>query len=226
MINRGVRSDVITIVPNAVDPHLFVPRERDRELERQLGVEEACVIGFVGTLTHYEGLDDLLRAGARLKHDSSTPLKYLFVGDGPATLDLVSLAEELGLASDVCFTGRVSPRDVHRYLSVIDITPFPRKPFPVTELVSPLKPLESMASGIPVIVSDVAALREMVPEGAGLIFEKGNLESLTTELGGLIDDPTLRRELSSNAREWVLEHRTWEAVSRPLAEVYEALTGQ
>lgn len=224
MVRRGVEESKISVVPNAVDVERFSQVTRDPSLARELGFDGSVVIGFAGSITFYEGLDDLLVACAALRGNTKQPFGLLFVGDGAVKNDLEVLAAELGIA-DICrFVGRVPHHDVERYLGIMDITPFPRKPLPVCEMVSPLKPLESMASGVAVMVSSVEALLEMVDYGAcGAIFEKGNNDDFALQLGKLIDDPELRRHYVEHARGWVAENRSWLAVARTAAALYDEL---
>ncbi len=223
MIERGIEPGKIVVVPNGVDTERFSPRARDADLEATYGLAGKVVIGFVGTLVDYEGLDLLLRAVDRLRRDRDD-FRVLIVGSGGGEDDLHALAEELDLGNVVTFTGRVPHTEVERYLSVIDITPFPRRALPVCEMVSPLKPLESMASGKVVIASNVAALAEMVDHGnTGLLFEKEQLDDFTRVLGQLIDDGELRRQLAGNARQWVEVNRSWDALSMRVDALYDAL---
>ncbi len=225
MAARGIPLNKMIVVPNAVNLKEFHHTDRDSQLERQLGLGGSCVIGFAGSLTYYEGLDDLLRAGALLRGSTATPFKFLIVGDGAEMRNLEDLAKQLQM-EDICtFTGRVPHNEVPRYLSLMDITPFPRIPIPVCETVSPLKPLESMAMRVAVLASDVNALQEMVPPGTGLLFRKGELTSLSERLQLLIEDPKLREQLTDNAYDWVAETRSWKGVSLRIKELYEELTG-
>jgi glycosyltransferase involved in cell wall biosynthesis len=223
MVRRGVSEEKIMVVPNGVDLKQFGPREYDSALAQELGISNEVVIGFAGSLTFYEGLDDLLHAGWMLRQRTSIPFRFLFVGDGPVLEELQHLAIELDMMGISSFPGRVPHDEVNRYLSLMSITPFPRKPLPVCEMVSPLKPLESMATGAVVLASDVQALREMVPDGGGLTFEKGSVGDLADKLQILIEDSSLRETLAANARIWVQENRTWERVSQGIDDLYEEL---
>ncbi|RRR18461.1 hypothetical protein DS079_09655 [Brachybacterium paraconglomeratum] len=224
LIERGVDEDKIVLVPNGVDTERFTPLPRDEELASELGVDGRTVIGYVGTIVDYEGLDLLLEATARLKR-SREDFRVLIVGDGAKLEELQASAAEQGLDDVVTFTGRVPHEEVERYYSIIDVTPFPRLPLPVCEMVSPLKPFEAMAMGKAVIASDVAALAEIVtPEMNGLLHEKGSAESLTEQLTALLDDPPLAARLGSRARDWVVAERDWTAMAARIAKAYEEIS--
>lgn len=224
LIRRGVPAERIDVVRNSVDADRFLPEPKDRELEQQLGLESKRVVGYVGSVTDYEGLDHLLYAIGALVDEGIDDLHLLIVGDGSGFPKLQSLVLELELEDRVTLTGRVPFDEVHRYYSLIDVAPFPRKPLPVTEMVSPLKPFEAMAMEKAVLVSSVAALVEIVEDGTtGLIFEKGNVDSLVPALRRLVTDPELCSRLGKNARAWVVRHRSWEHAGSAVAEIYREL---
>lgn len=224
LVRRGVPAERVIVVPNGVDPDLFVAAPRDRELEEQLGLAGKRVVGYVGSFTHYEGLDDLLYATSVLIDQGIDNIHLLLVGSGSAFTRLSTLVAELELSEHVTLTGRVPFDDVHRYYSLIDIAPFPRKSLPVTEMVSPLKPFEAMAMEKAVLVSSVAVLTEIIDDGqTGLIFEKGNIDSLAGALGRLVSDPALCVQLGRNAREWVVVNRTWAQAGAAVANIYREL---
>jgi glycosyltransferase involved in cell wall biosynthesis len=224
LVRRGVSGDRITVVPNSVDPQRFVPVARDLELQQQLGLEGKRVVGYVGSVTHYEGLDQLLYAASFLIDEGMDHLHLLLVGNGVALPRLQGLVADLELTDNVTLTGAVPFDEVNRYYSLIDIAPFPRKPLPVTEMVSPLKPYEAMAMEKAVLVSSVGALAEMVQDGdTGLVFEKGNIDSLVDKLALLVGDPELCGRLGKSAREWVIANRTWERAGAVVAKIYREL---
>jgi glycosyltransferase involved in cell wall biosynthesis len=222
-VRRGVDADRISIVPNSVDADLFRPAPRDPELDRSLSLQDKVVIGYIGSFVDYEGLDDLLMA-ARLLLDRGNDFALLLVGDGADFDHIQMMVNELDLQRHTIVTGRVPFADVHRYYSLIDIAPFPRKPLPVTEIVSPLKPFEAMAMEKSVVVSSVHALTEMVIDGeTGLIFEKGKCESLVATLERLLVDGDLRKRLGKSARAWVAANRSWERAGKLVANIYQDL---
>lgn len=225
LARRGVAEERIVVVPNGVHTDRFTPRERDRALESRLRLAGKTVIGYAGGLVDYEGLDLLLDAVAGLGRRDD--LHVLVVGDGAAEPMLRERAERLGLGASVTFTGRVPHDEVRRYLSLVDIAPFPRLPLPVCELISPIKPFEAMAMQKAVVVSDVAALAEFVDDGVtGRVFRKGEAGQLRRVLEDLLDDPHRRRELGVAARDWVLRHRDWGTLTAAVDAAYTAvLTG-
>ncbi len=223
MIARGVDGDKITVLPNGVDSSRFQPIARDETLARELGVQDKTVIGYIGSILDYEGLELLIDAAAELAAVRSD-FHVLFVGDGAELERFQARVYDEGLDDVVTFTGRVPHEDVERYYSLVDIAPFPRLPLPVCEMVSPLKPFEAMAMGKAVVASDVAALAEIVTPGQnGFLHAKGDARSLQTELTRLLDDPELRHRIGRQARDWVVEHRDWRRISATVAASYEEL---
>lgn len=223
LIDRGVDAAKITVVPNGVDSTRFQPRVARKDAADRLGITDTdVVIGYVGSVVDYEGLDDLLWAlRILIKEEGLTTARLLVVGDGDALAPLQELARELELCDHVIFTGRVPHDEVEDYYSLMEIMPFPRRPVPVCEMVSPLKPLEAMAMGKCVLASSVAALAEMVVNGhTGLIFEKGNVPSLIVALRRAILDSDLRAQIGMQARAWVERHRSWTSLSARVVELY------
>ena len=220
MAARGVPEEKMVVLPNGVHADQFVPRDRDRELEKQLGVRNKTVIGYAGGLVDYEGVDLLLDAVAKLTA-TRRDFHVLIVGDGHYERRLRKRADALRLGDVVTFTGRVPHEDVPQYLSLFDITPFPRLPLPVCELISPIKPFEAMAMAKAAVVSSVDALTEIVQhEQTGLVFTKGDAEDLAASLTRLLDEPDLRRSLGTAARSWVLAERDWDDIVEIADETY------
>lgn len=227
IVARGVDAAKITVVPNAVDVGRFcVLESRDEPLSRELGLDGCEVIGFCGSFYAYEGLDLLVRAFPAIR--SGRPqAKLLLVGSGDQDLHLRSLVRELRLEQHVVFTGRVPNTEIDRYYSLMDVLAFPRTRMRLTELVTPLKPLEAMAQGRVIVASDVGGHRELIESGkTGLLFPAGSQEGLADAVIHLLDDPQLRCHLSKRGREFVEKDRTWAASVSRYADVYERLAGQ
>lgn len=221
--NQGVSPEKIRILPNGVNLDLFKVAEKDAALSQQLGLENKTVIGYAGGLVFYEGLELLLEAAAALARQRDD-FHLVIVGDGAHEKALRRLTRRLNLTSFVTFTGRVPHDQVHRYLSLFDITPFPRIPAPVCELISPIKPFEAMAMEKAVVVSDVAALTEIVSDNkTGRTFTKGDYKDLARVLGELIDGPDQRQRLGASARLWVTAERDWSQITTIVHDTYREL---
>jgi glycosyltransferase involved in cell wall biosynthesis len=220
MAGRGVPEDRMVVLPNGVNADRFAPRQRDAELERELGVTGKTLIGYAGSLVDYEGVDLLLEAMAALRQRRDD-FRLIVVGDGHYQKALEALADRRRLGDVATFVGRVPHSEIGRYLSLFDIAPFPRLPLPVCEMISPIKPFESMAMGKAVIVSSVAALTEIVSDGrTGLVFAKGDVIDLTRTIERLLDSPELRTSLGTTARDWVRTERDWSSIVEVVETTY------
>lgn len=218
LVSRGVPSEKITLLPNSTNLKDFVPQPKNRSLAAELLIPvNVPVIGYIGSFVDYEGLEDLVFASGLLK-SKGVEFRVLIVGSenvttgavGPITKMIKEYASRSDLADWLILPGRVPHEKVQQYYSLIDIATFPRKPWPVCEMVSPMKPLEAMAMQKAVVVSSVKALSDMVQPGTtGCVFEKGNPEDLAEILSSLIGDPSLRVRLGVNARAWVEKNRSW-----------------
>jgi glycosyltransferase involved in cell wall biosynthesis len=217
LVQRGVQRDRISLAPNGIDPQAFRPIERDSAAAAEMGLtDDAFVVGYIGSVVAYEGLDDLLGALRVLAHQYPN-LRVIIVGDGDIRMPLEQKSKEYGVADRVIFTGKVPPDAVSRYFSLFDAIALPRKPYQVCRLVSPLKPLEAMAMNVPMIVSDVEALAEMLEHGiSALVHKAGDPESLATAIEALIIKPELGPQLAFKAREQMLPTRTWSNIAAKL----------
>lgn len=232
LVKRGADQSKIGLLPNCCDPDRFLPHPKDEKLAAQLGIPLSLpVIGYVGTFVDYEGLEDLVSACAMLKRRGRA-FRLLLVGNekgfgqerGPVTSRIIEVAESNDFADWLILTGRVLHEDVERYYSLIDIVPFPRKPWPVCEMVSPLKPLEALAMGKAVVVSDVQALQELIIEGeTGISFKKGSIESLANNLEILLNNSTMRLAFGQAGRRWVQAERTWRKLAEKVADTIRVL---
>lgn len=211
LVERGIDPDKIRVVPNAVDIERFSPRAKDPELLQRLGLEGRFVVGYVSNLGRREGLEYLLRAAAKLVADGRE-VACLIVGDGPERDGLAKLALDLGLGDAAVLTGHVPNHEIEDYYALIDTFVVPRINDQAARLVTPLKPLEAMAMRIPLISSDLPALREIVEPGTrGLVFEPGDDADLASTIAVMMDDPGLRASLVDAAYDWVASERTIDA---------------
>jgi glycosyltransferase involved in cell wall biosynthesis len=222
LLARGIPEHKISIAYNSVDPVRFLPRPRHAELAHRLGIRDGVpVIGYVGSFVDYEGLDDLITAAAGLK-SMGREFRLLLVGDGAAFEAIRTQVQSSGLEDKIILTGRVLHAEVEDYYSLVDIAPFPRKPWRVCELVSPLKPFEAMALEKVVVVSDTRALKEIIDhERTGFVFKKGDVDSLKDTLEMLIRTPDRCRTVGKAAREWILKERSWDRAGLVVSQAYQ-----
>lgn len=225
MIQRGISPDKITVVPNAVNIEEFASRDsNDPELRRRLGLEGAAVLGFIGSFYAYEGIDILLHAMTDMVGRLGN-VRVLLVGGGPQEQNLKELAAKLGVIDKVVFTGRVPHTEVQRYYELVDVLVYPRLSMRLTELVTPLKPLEAMAQGRLVAASDVGGHRELIRDGeTGILFRSGDAADLAAKVLRLLQTPERWPDLKSAARRFVESERTWSASVGRYEAVYERLT--
>ncbi len=226
IVGRGVPVQDVTLIPNAVDPSEFtVIDSPDIGLARDLGLENKRVIGFIGSFYAYEGLTTLIKALPLLLEDSPD-VRLLLVGGGAEFDSLRREAAALGIADKVVFTGWVGHDEVHRYYSLMEILVYPRIATRLTQLITPLKPLEAMAQGRLVVASDVGGHRELIRDGeTGVLFQAGDAKSLAVASLSLLRDPSRAASLREAARRFVERERYWAASVGRYAEVYRRALG-
>lgn len=224
IVARGIREEKITVIPNAVDPVRFAVGGRaDPALARGLGLDGARVLGFIGSFYGYEGLALLLRALPKML-ERMPAIRLLLVGGGYEEDALRRQAAEAGISDKVVFAGRVPHERIQDYYNLVDVFVYPRERTRVTELVTPLKPLEAMAQGRTVVASDVGGHRELIREGeTGLLFRAGDPDSLADTVLGVLQQPELAAAMRVSARCFVETERTWAASVGRYADVYARL---
>jgi glycosyltransferase involved in cell wall biosynthesis len=210
IVARGVPAEKVLIVPNAVSEEFLRPLPDATALRNELGIgPNEHVVGVVSSLVPHEGIGTLLEATQLLRERDMT-VRALIVGDGPERAALQRQAADLGLGEAAIFTGRVPAAKVREYHALLDVFVVPRTPDRVCQLVTPLKPVEAMASGLCVVTSEVKALAEIIkPDVTGALTIPQDPVALADTLEPLVRSPDIRRKLGDNAREWVARDRTW-----------------
>ncbi|HZX25446.1 MAG TPA: TIGR04063 family PEP-CTERM/XrtA system glycosyltransferase [Telluria sp.] len=217
---RGIAQDRITVVPNAVDLHRFpLLGASDPAAVRALGLEGKHVLAFVGSFYAYEGLDVLIDALRELP----SRVHLLLVGGGPQDARLRARVRNLGLESRVIFMGQVPHDEVRHYYGIADLLVYPRRQMRLTELVTPLKPLEAMAQGRVVVASDVGGHRELITDGrTGVLFPAGDVRALARQVTRLLEEPDVCAKLRRAARTYVESERTWAASTARYGVAYRS----
>jgi glycogen synthase len=224
LVARGIEAGKILVSPNGVDMAMFGdPLRRDAALAAQLGLNGGEVIGYVGSFYDYEGIDDLIAAMPALiamRRDAH----LLLVGGGPMEAMLRAQAASSPAAARIHFVGRVPHDEVERYYSLIDVLAYPRKKMRLTDLVTPLKPLEAMAQGKLVAASDVGGHRELIEDGVtGTLFAADDPAAIAVALSGLLEDRSGWDRRRAAAREFVERDRNWSSNISRYEPVYRKL---
>jgi glycogen(starch) synthase len=227
LIARGTAPGRITIAPNGVDLALFgEPVARDPALAAELGLNGGPVIGFIGSFYDYEGLDDLIAAMPALLA-RQPEAKLLLVGGGPREEALKVQASASPAAGSILFAGRVPHHEVERYYALVDVLAYPRKRSRLTDLVTPLKPLEAMAQGRLVAASAVGGHRELIADGVtGTLFAPDDPAACAAALADLLDNRSVWATRRALGRAHVATTHDWARNVQRYQAVYQELLGQ
>lgn len=224
IVGRRIPASKVTVIPNAVDTNQFhVGGSADPALAESLGLRDKVVVGFLGSFYAYEGLDLLIKA-ATLLAPSIPDLRVLLVGGGPQDAALRQMAAQQGISDRIVFTGRVPHDQVQRHYDLIDVLVYPRQRMRLTDIVTPLKPLEAMAQGRIFLASDVGGHRELIRDGdTGMLFPAGDSAALAAALHGLLSRRDQWPDYRTRARRFVETERTWTRSVANYRGVYEPL---
>ncbi len=221
IISRGVSAEKITVIPNAVDIEKFSFGENaDRDLIQKLDLQDKIVLGFIGSFYAYEGLLLLLDALPEIVK-SQPNVRLLLVGGGPQLPRIKERIKQPDLREYVNLVGRVPHEQVQQYYNLVDILVYPRLSMRLTDLVTPLKPLEAMAQGRLLIASDVGGHHELIRDReTGYLFKAGNASALHNCVLQALDDRTSWDRIRQAGRRYVEIERNWEVSVSHYKNVY------
>jgi glycosyltransferase involved in cell wall biosynthesis len=223
---RGIPSEKISIVCNGINAEDFQKYTPDVEYMRQWKLNGKKVIGFIGSFYRYEGLDLLVKAFACLMAKRSDII-LLLVGGGETEADLKSQIRMLKLEKNVIMPGRISHDRIPGVYAIADIMVSPRYSMRLTELVTPLKPLEAMVMKRALVASDIGGHRELIQDGyTGLLFPPGDVSALSKQIESLIDNHDLYDKLGTQGNAWVCEERSWDRTTSNYQEIYSKILEQ
>jgi PEP-CTERM/exosortase A-associated glycosyltransferase len=218
---RGIPQEKLFHVPNGVDIERFSPIDRDESLARELNLGEGPVIGFFGSLYRYEGVSWMIRAASQLR-SRGHKFSILIIGQGEDFPAIGEAVRECNASEYVRHIESVPHEQIRRYYSILDIVAHPRHSVRLTELVTPLKPLEAMALAKPVLASNLAAVRELVEdERTGLLFRPADADDFCRQAERLLTSPELRHKLGESGRAFVCRERNWNVLAQRYAEIYD-----
>jgi PEP-CTERM/exosortase A-associated glycosyltransferase len=219
--SRGISGRKLFHVPNGVDTEQFMPADRDEALAQKLGLVDGPVFGFVGSLYRYEGVSWMIRAAAHLRSRGHR-FNILIIGRGEDQPAIENAIRDCNAAHYVRTIDYVPHEQIARYYSVVDIAVYPRRSLRLTELVTPLKPLEAMALSKPVLASAVGGIRELVEdERTGLLFAPENISDFCRQAERMILSPALRQSLGERGRDFVVRERDWRILAGRYRQIYD-----
>ena len=205
-VERKIKKKKIYVVPNGVNVEKFsVSQKKDQYLLEKYNLSGKIVLGFIGSFYHFEGLEFLVQAFSEIKKGNFV---LMLVGSGEKFTAVQHLVQRLGLNNSVILPGRVDHDEVAKYYSVMDIMIYPRLSKRITELVTPLKPLEAMAMGKSILASDVGGHKELIGD-AGFFFKKENAEDLLGKIKKIAGNMDDCHSYSIKARKYVCAEKTW-----------------
>ncbi len=223
---RNIPEDHIAIIPNGIHAADFQACPGDEKFRHAWGLEGKSVIGFVGSFYRYEGLDLLVEAFATLIKKNKN-LVLLLVGGGEVEEELKAQVRRLSLVPHVVFPGRIPHEQIPGVYGLFNFLVYPRNSIRLTELVTPLKPLEAMAMEKPVIASDIGGHRELIQsEKTGVLFQAGNAQSLASKLEELLQDPGRVQKLVTQGKSWVTKEHSWEHIVKRYVPIYQKMLGR
>jgi PEP-CTERM/exosortase A-associated glycosyltransferase len=228
LIKRGIPAPKLTVVANGINLEDFhaCPPGRAGDLMTTWKLDGKTVIGFVGSFYRYEGLDLLVEAVACLAATRSD-LVLVLIGGGEMERDLKAQVQRLRLEEHVIIPGRMPHSRIPQVYTLMDILAYPRYATRLTELVTPLKPLEAMAMGKALVASDIGGHRELIRHGhTGWLFPAGNVAALAAALARLLDDQALRHTLGGQGAGWVRQQRPWDVTTAVYADIYAGVLGK
>jgi PEP-CTERM/exosortase A-associated glycosyltransferase len=225
IVARGNSPDKVTVIPNGVNISEFKHIDKpDPEIQQRLNLDGKFVVGFIGSFYALEGIDLLIK-GFSQALKVSPDLMCVIVGGGNEAANLKLLVAESGIEGQVVFTGRVSHDVVDKYYSVIDLLLYPRKSKRITELVTPLKPLEAMAMGREFAASDVGGHRELISHGVtGHLFKADSVEAIKDIiLECFAADPSNKLKMKAAADKYVKDDRNWQNSIARYPQIYASI---
>lgn len=215
MIARGIPEDSISLMRNGA-PTIQAPSK--------ILTSEEFRVGYVGSIVHYEGLDILMsslaKSNVRFHLDIVGNDSVETIAPGPILKDLQILANELGIANAVTFHGRLPREQAEKKYEGFELCIFARRSLPVTEIVSPLKPLEAMAHGKLVFCSDVGGMKDFLEHGkTGFYFKSDSAKDLEEILRQVSRMPASElKKIRESARSFAVSERNWDSEIAPLSD--------
>ena len=222
IVGRGVSNHKIHIVPNGINMSTKKNTNKNVLLEN-LNLRNNIILGYVGSLYQYEGIVNLVENFQFLLKNISN-LKLIIIGDGPEKESIKKAIQKHKLYDKVILMGTVNHDEISLFYSLFDICVFPRIKMRLTELVTPLKPIEAMSFEVPVIASEVNGHKEIIKNNeTGLLYNYESKNDLLNKIKILINNDDLRNNLILNAKNYILKERNWKKNINKYKQIYESI---
>jgi PEP-CTERM/exosortase A-associated glycosyltransferase len=228
LVSRGIPAEKITVVPNALPARIFeLPSDEEvATLRKTLFLNDSKMIGYFGSFFQWEGVESLVRVLPEIA--LAVPnVRLLLAGGGRQENSIRKLVTDMGMEEYVLFSGRVPAEDMPMYYALADVMIYPRLSNRLTEMVTPLKPLEAMAQRTPVVASDVGGHRELIDDGrTGFLFPHGDHKALCSKVVDVLQHNLSVESVVTVARQEVEQDRRWEKISKVYLDVYDCVVGE
>jgi glycosyltransferase involved in cell wall biosynthesis len=223
VVGRGAHKEKVFLAPVGGDLEQFHPGKSSGDIKKKYGIHNALLVLYHGQLHSCQYVKLFLEA---IRIISKTPardrLKFMVLGSGSELGALKGLAQELGIKDGVIFTDFVPHADIPQYIAAADICVAPFEENEVTRCKSPLKIVEYLASGKPIVASDVGEVRRMLEGGAGLLVEPGSPEAIVRGILELAGNEALRKTMAVAARQRAETKYNWRCSAENLERAYYA----
>jgi glycosyltransferase involved in cell wall biosynthesis len=216
----------IFMVSNGADPHKFQPCARNTELMQKLNLNDAPVVGFVGSMSIWHGIQNMAELIQQIL-DVYPQCQFLLVGAGGG-LDsaMKKFIAACNLQKQVILTGYVPYEQIPAYLNLMDVVVAPYLGLPFFYY-SPVKLFEYMAAGKAIVTTNIGQISEIMKHNQhGLLCRPDNFQDILQNILKLLDDPELREKLGRQARQNIMEHHSWQHKAQAWADICERVLAE
>ncbi len=216
--SRAVWYREADVIPNAVDEQRFHPSNDGTSVREELGIGDKKMVMYVGRIVYHKGLEYFVESA---KYLDDQDVQYVLVGTGDFRPELEKIIRREDIEDRVMFAGRVSNERLPNYYGAADVFVLPS----VSRLEAfGIVALEALASEVPVVISDIPGVREVIVEGKhGLLAEPMNPRDIAGKVRTLLENPDMADRMGKKGRKRVEEKFTWERVAKDIEEVYHSL---
>ena len=190
LIKKGIKANNLLVAYDGTNPDLFSPIDYSKKRNKS--------IVFIGDIDNRDGVDVLLKAFSYVVKELNGTKLYI-IGDGPALQKMIKLCSKLQLHKHVVFTRWIPFSQLIRILPTFSVGVVPSKKMLLNEIVIPRKTFEFMAAGLPVVASNLTAIKEVIKDNSsGMLFTPDDEVDLSEKLIDLLTNEELYMEIQRN----------------------------